>query len=59
MKIIYTETTLSLLSQIEGIESVNNLVKTGVIKETVKIICTIKIKLLPLQKNKYYENTKN
>lgn len=34
MKIIYTETTLSLLSQIEGIETVNNLVKTGVVKET-------------------------
>ena len=34
MKIIYTETTLNLLSQIEGIEEVNNLVQTGVIKET-------------------------
>lgn len=34
MKIICTETTLSLLSQIEGIENVNNLVKTGVVKET-------------------------
>jgi hypothetical protein len=34
MKIIYLENTLNLLSQIEGIENVNNLVKTGVVKET-------------------------
>lgn len=34
MKTIYTESTLNLLSQIEGIDIVNNLVKTGVVKET-------------------------
>lgn len=34
MKIIYTESTLNLLSQLNGIEEINNLVQTGVVKET-------------------------
>ena len=33
MKIIYLENTLNLLSQIEGIDIVNNLVQLGVVKE--------------------------
>jgi len=33
MKTIYTEATLNLLSQIEGIDIINNLVQLGVVKE--------------------------
>ena len=33
MKIIYLENTLNLLAQLNGIEEVNNLVKTGVVRE--------------------------
>lgn len=34
MKTIYTENTLNLMSQLNGVEEVNSLVKTGVVKET-------------------------
>lgn len=34
MKTIYMECTLNILSQVEGIEAINNLVKIGVVKET-------------------------
>lgn len=34
MKTIYLESTLNLLAQKDGIETVNNLVKTGEIKQT-------------------------
>ena len=34
MKIIYMTETINLLSQLNGIEEVNNLVQTGVVKET-------------------------
>ena len=33
MKIIYMSETINLLSQLNGVEEVNNLVQTGVIKE--------------------------
>jgi len=33
MKTIYTAETLNLMSQLNGIENVNNLVKTGAVKE--------------------------
>lgn len=34
MKIIYMEQTLGLMAQISGVEMVNELVKTGQIKQT-------------------------
>jgi hypothetical protein len=42
MKVIYMEQTLNLLAQLNGIESVNELVKTGEIKknETITYLIT-------------------
>lgn len=37
MKVIYMEQTLNLMAQINGVESVNELVKTGQIKQTKTI----------------------
>lgn len=33
MTLIYTEDTLNLLTQIHGVDSINNLIKTGVVKQ--------------------------